>query len=193
MKTTLVAIATTALGAMAMASSSAALADASRIGDSVTIGCTLPVGKNGSVVYSIDNQNQLGNEIEFTPNLAGIGKSCSQTINQLTPKTENTTILSRIILNCGPIGGILNGTKLGVWQAAGQTAANPFFPNPAPGTVVGGVASVLLAAQSAAPGPAQPVLLAPPSGDYALVSYTFVCALDVGNLSLFAVNATQAP
>jgi hypothetical protein len=169
------------------------MAEASILGDSVTIGCTLPGGINGSKVYSIDKQNASGSDIDFTPNLGpganqGIGEPCQKVLNLLTPKVESTTIFGRIILNCGSRGGIANGAKFGVWQAAGQAAANPFFPNPT-------VAGALFAAQSAPPGPAQPVLLAPPNAtsDYALVSYTFVCALDVGNLSLFAINATQTP
>lgn len=189
MKTTIYALAVTAIGSLAMANSTAALADASRIGDSVTIGCTLPAGVNGSRVYSVDKKNALGNNIDFVPSLGdneGIGESCQQVINKLTPKTETTTVFQRLILNCGQAGGILlNGLNLGVWQAAGQAPSNPFWNDDING--------IIFAAQVAPPGPAQPVLLAPPTADsnYALVSYTFVCALDVGNMSLFAINATQ--
>lgn len=188
MKTTIYALAVTAIGSIAMANSTAALADASRIGDSVTIGCTLPYGVNGSTVYSVDKKNALGNDIEFNPTLGdnqGIGQPCQQVINKLTPKTATSNIFQSLILNCGQTGGLFSGLNLGVWQAAGQSPANPFWNDDLTG--------VLLAAQVAPPGPAQPVLLAPPTADsnYALVSYTFVCALDVGNMSLFAINATQ--
>lgn len=198
MKTSAFAMAATVVSSLALLNSATVSADPSRIGDSVTIGCTLPVGYNGSHLYSIDNRNQNNADIDFTPSLPKIGNgeanTCSQAINLLTPKTENTSLFNRLILNCGPLGGnVANGFKLGVWQAAGQTAANPFFPSVGADPVTNGLVSTIFAAQSAPPGPPQPVLLAPGNSDYALVSYSFVCALDVGNLSLFAINVTQTP
>lgn len=197
MKTSAFAMAATVVSSLALLNSATVSADPSRIGDSVTIGCTLPVGYNGSHLYSVDNKNQNNAPIDFTPSLPPIGNgdanTCSQAINLLTPKTENTNLFNRLILNCGPVGGNLAaGFKLGVWQAAGQTAANPFFPAVS-ANAAGVLVSTILAAQSAPPGPPQPVLLAPGNSDYALVSYSFVCALDVGNLSLFAINVTQTP
>jgi hypothetical protein len=149
------------------------------LGDSVTIGCTLPFGVNGSRVFSVDQENSQGRDINIP---VIVGDKCQKALNELTPKTVSEVLDNRLVTNCGV--GII-GQKNGVWQSAGQTASNPWFPT--------GVATgVVLASQLAPPGPAQPVLLAPPTGTYALVSYTFVCALPTGGLSYLLINQTPA-
>jgi hypothetical protein len=152
------------------------------LGDSVTIGCTLPFGLNGSRVFSIDFENSQGRDINIP---VALGDTCSTALNQLTPKTVSQLLDNRLITNCGV--GIV-GQRPGVWQSAGQTASNPWFPSFNSNAV-----GVVLASQLAPPGPAQPVLLAPPEGTYALVSYTFVCALPTGGLSYLLINQVPAP
>lgn len=157
------------------------------LGDSVTVGCTLPGGVNGSRIYSLDIDDATGADIKVP---IDINDSCQKGLNNLTPKTQTGILFDVLTTNCGKSQSFgTTGLNLGVWQAAGQSPSNSLAaissdPNPA-GTIV----NALVTQQLAPPGPAQPVLLAPPNAtsDYALVSYSFVCALPTGTLSYLLI------
>lgn len=177
-----VAVATILAGA-SMAASQVAMADASKIGDNVQIGCTLPgKGENTSVVYSIQNLNELGGTIQFTTNAIAVDKECSRAINALTPKTTNGILLDVLRTNCGKSESIPGNPYIGVWQAAGQSPSNSTVS-----ATNDNAANLFLTQQLAPPGAPQPVLLAPGNSDYALVSYNFTCALPTGTMSYLLV------
>jgi len=186
------------LAGAALTTSPAAMAVgqfAPKLGDSVTIGCTLPGGLNGSKVYSIDHKNLSNQDIQIPVDLED---SCSKALNNLTPKTGSGILFDVLQTNCGQSQSVgTQGNFLGVWQAAGQSPNNSLAAISNTAGPTGTIINALVTQQLAPPGPAQPVLLAPPnaSSNYALVSYTFVCALPTGTLSylLIAQDLQPAP
>jgi hypothetical protein len=197
MKTLLSTSVTALVAGIALSSSQIATAETgtkvARLGDSVTVGCTLPGGLNGSRVYSLDIDDLSNADIKVPIDL---GDTCQKALNNLTPKTSSGILFDVLQTNCGVSQSLgTQGNFIGVWQAAGQSPNNSLAAISNTAGATGTIINALVTQQLAPPGPAQPVLLAPPNAqsDYALVSYSFVCALPTGTLTYLLIAQDLQP